>query len=48
MPQLQAGGACLNLLLERFAGRIRIACRHFALEEVHPHTTFGAAVVAGI
>jgi hypothetical protein len=38
----------VKLLLERFAGRIRFAYRHFSLEELHLHTTFGAAVTAGI
>jgi len=32
----------LRLLLERFPGQVRLAYRHFPLEEVHPHATLAA------
>jgi protein-disulfide isomerase len=42
MSQLQAGRARGEVLLERYAGRIRFAYRHFPLEEVHPHAMLAA------
>jgi protein-disulfide isomerase len=30
------------MLLERFVGRVRIAFRHFPLEEIHPHALAAA------
>ncbi len=44
-PNCKQAAPAVKLLLERFAGRIRFAYRHFPLEEVHPHA-FGAAVAA--
>jgi hypothetical protein len=41
MPKLQAGRA-VKLLLHKFAGRVRLAYRHFPLEGVHPHALHGA------
>jgi protein-disulfide isomerase len=32
----------VKLLLERFAGRVRFAFRHFPLEGVHPHALLAA------
>lgn len=40
----------MKILLERFAGRIRVAFRHFPLEGVHPHAldaALAAEAVAG-
>jgi protein-disulfide isomerase len=44
-PNCKQAAPAVKLLLERFAGRVRFAYRHFPLEEVHPHA-FGAAVAA--
>jgi protein-disulfide isomerase len=30
------------MLLERFVGRVRVAFRHFPLEEIHPHALAAA------
>jgi hypothetical protein len=45
MPKLQAGRA-VKLLLHKFAGRVRLAYRHFPLEGVHPHALHGALAAA--
>jgi len=44
-PNCKQAAPAVRLLLERHAGRVRFAYRHFPLEEVHPHA-FAAAVVA--
>jgi protein-disulfide isomerase len=36
-PTCKQAAPAVKLLLERFAGRIRFAYRHFPLEAVHPH-----------
>jgi protein-disulfide isomerase len=36
-PNCKQAQPAVKLLLERFAGRVRFAFRHFPLEEVHPH-----------
>jgi protein-disulfide isomerase len=36
-PNCRQAAPAVKLLLERFAGRIRFAYRHFPLAEVHPH-----------
>ncbi len=41
-PNCKQAAPALKLLLERFAGRVRIAFRHFPLEEVHPHALAAA------
>jgi len=37
----QAAPVC-DLMLKRFAGRLRLVYRHFPLEEVHPHALLAA------
>jgi protein-disulfide isomerase len=37
----QAAPVC-DLMLKRFAGRVRLVYRHFPLEEVHPHALLAA------
>ena len=44
-PNCKQAAPALKLLLERFAGRVQVAWRHFPLEEVHPHA-LGAAQAA--
>lgn len=44
-PNCKQAAPALKLLLERFAGRVRLIFRHFPLEEVHPHA-LGAAEAA--
>jgi len=44
-PNCKQAAPALKLLLERFAGRVQVAFRHFPLEEVHPHA-LGAAQAA--
>ena len=44
-PNCKQAAPALKLLLERFAGRLRLIFRHFPLEEVHPHA-LGAAEAA--
>jgi len=44
-PNCKQAAPALRLLLERFAGRVRLIFRHFPLEEVHPHA-LGAAEAA--
>jgi protein-disulfide isomerase len=41
-PNCKQAAPAVKLLLERFAGRIRFAYRHFPLEEVHPHALHAA------
>ncbi len=41
-PNCKQAQPAVKLLLERFAGRVRFAFRHFPLEEVHPHALAAA------
>jgi protein-disulfide isomerase len=41
-PNCKQAAPALKLLLERFAGRVRVVFRHFPLEEVHPHALAAA------
>src|SRR5882757_1211269 len=41
-PNCRQAAPAVKLLLERFAGRIRFAYRHFPLEDVHPHALHAA------
>jgi protein-disulfide isomerase len=41
-PNCKQAQPAMRLLLERFAGRVRIAYRHFPLEDVHPHALAAA------
>jgi len=41
-PNCRQAAPVVRMLLERFAGRARIAFRHFPLEEVHPHALTAA------
>lgn len=41
-PNCKQAAPAVKLLLERFAGRIRFAYRHFPLAEVHPHALHAA------
>ena len=41
-PNCRQAAPAVKLLLERFAGRVRIVYRHFPLEEVHPHALLAA------
>jgi protein-disulfide isomerase len=41
-PNCKQAAPGVKLLLERYAGRIRFAYRHFPLEEVHPHALVAA------
>ena len=36
-PNCKQAQPAVKLLLERFAGRVQVAFRHFPLEDVHPH-----------
>jgi protein-disulfide isomerase len=36
-PSCKQAAPAVKLLLERFAGKVRLVFRHFPLEEVHPH-----------
>jgi len=44
-PNCKQAAPAVKLLLEAFAGRVRLAWRHFPLEGVHPHA-LGAALAA--
>lgn len=44
-PNCKQAAPALKLLLERFAGRVRVAFRNFPLEDVHSHA-LGAAEAA--
>src|SRR5712692_7160849 len=49
-PNCKQAAPAVRLLLERFAGRVRLVYRHFPLEEVHPHAlqaALAAEVAAG-
>jgi len=41
-PSCKQAAPAVKLLLQRFAGQIRFAYRHFPLEEVHPHALHAA------
>src|SRR3974390_1175989 len=41
-PNCKQAQPAVKMLLERFAGRVRFAFRHFPLEEVHPHALLAA------
>jgi protein-disulfide isomerase len=41
-PNCKQAAPAVKLLLERFAGRLRLVYRHFPLEEVHPHALHAA------
>jgi protein-disulfide isomerase len=41
-PNCKQAAPAVKLLLERFAERVRIAFRHFPVEEVHPHALLAA------
>jgi protein-disulfide isomerase len=41
-PNCRQAAPAVKLLLERFAGRIRLVYRHFPLEDVHPHALHAA------
>jgi protein-disulfide isomerase len=41
-PNCKQAAPTVQLLLERFEGRLRFAFRHFPLEEVHPHALAAA------
>ena len=43
-PNCKQAAPAIQLLLERFAGKVRFAYRHFPLEEVHPHALLAAEV----
>jgi protein-disulfide isomerase len=41
-PNCKQAAPAVRLLLERFAGQLRLVFRHFPLEEVHPHALHAA------
>ena len=41
-PNCKQAAPVVRLMLDRFAGRVRFAFRHFPLEEVHPHAMHAA------
>jgi protein-disulfide isomerase len=41
-PNCKQAAPAVKLLLTRFAGRVRVAFRHYPLEEVHPHALHAA------
>jgi len=41
-PNCKQAAPAVKLLLDRFAERVRLAYRHFPLEEVHPHALHAA------
>jgi protein-disulfide isomerase len=41
-PNCKQAAPAVKLLLERFAGSVRVVFRHFPLEEVHPHALAAA------
>ncbi len=41
-PNCKQAAPAVKLLLERFAGRMRLTFRHFPLEDVHPHAMHAA------
>ena len=46
-PNCKQAAPAVKLLLERFAGQVRIVWRHFPLEEVHPRA-LGAALASEV
>jgi protein-disulfide isomerase len=49
-PNCKQAAPAVKMLLQRFAGRVRLVWRHFPLEEVHPHAlqaALSAEVAAG-
>ena len=41
-PNCKQAAPAVKMLLERFVGRVRVAFRHFPLEEIHPHALAAA------
>lgn len=41
-PNCKQAAPAFKLLLDQFAGRVRLIFRHFPLEEVHPHSLHAA------
>jgi protein-disulfide isomerase len=41
-PNCKQAAPAVKLLLDRFAGRLRLVFRHFPLEDVHPHALHAA------
>ncbi|HKE95502.1 MAG TPA: thioredoxin domain-containing protein [Povalibacter sp.] len=41
-PNCKQAAPAVKILLERYAGRVRLVFRHFPLEEVHPHALHAA------
>ncbi len=41
-PNCKQAAPAVKLLLDHFAGRVRLVYRHFPLEEVHPHAMHAA------
>jgi len=41
-PNCKQAAPFVRLLLEHFAGRVRVVYRHFPLEEIHPHALHAA------
>jgi protein-disulfide isomerase len=41
-PNCKQAAPAIKLLLDRFAGRVRLVFRHFPLEDVHPHALLAA------
>jgi protein-disulfide isomerase len=41
-PGCKQAAPVVHLLLERFVGRVRVAFRHYPLEEFHPHALLAA------
>jgi protein-disulfide isomerase len=46
-PNCKQAQPAVKLLLERFAGRVCFAFRHFPLEDVHPHALAAALAAEG-
>jgi protein-disulfide isomerase len=44
-PNCKQAAPALKLLLQRYAGSVRLVWRHFPLEEVHPHALNAALAV---
>src|SRR5262245_62053235 len=41
-PNCKQAAPAVRILLERYAGRVRLVFRHFPFEEVHPHAVHAA------
>jgi protein-disulfide isomerase len=41
-PNCKQAAPAVKMLLERFVGRVRIAFRHYPLQEIHPHALAAA------